>query len=166
MIAGHPDAAGCNIKQEDFETQVRNRNIIFRIPTPVFGAGLIEKITDTTILNNLNSNSPTKSELRDHRSRQPQRQRRHITRFGWKAQNPSLLVFSGEAYNVEMGITNEAFPIERDETAELSVRHDAQRRDHPRALPADRRTSPTSSASWRRPRRRPTAGASYSITAG
>src|SRR5215470_18899530 len=38
-------------------------------------------------------------------------------RFGWKAQNKSLLVFSGEAYNVEMGITNEAFQTERDETA-------------------------------------------------
>jgi CxxC motif-containing protein (DUF1111 family) len=39
-----------------------------------------------------------------------------VTRFGWKAQNISALVFSGEAYNVEMGITNENFQIERDET--------------------------------------------------
>jgi CxxC motif-containing protein (DUF1111 family) len=39
-----------------------------------------------------------------------------ITRFGWKAQNKSLLVFAGEAYNVEMGITNQMFPQERDET--------------------------------------------------
>jgi len=41
-----------------------------------------------------------------------------IARFGWKAQNKSLLLFSGEAYNVEMGITNELFQTERDETAE------------------------------------------------
>ena len=40
-----------------------------------------------------------------------------IARFGWKAQNKSLLVFSGEAYNVEMGITNELFMTERDENA-------------------------------------------------
>src|SRR5213079_1864646 len=40
-----------------------------------------------------------------------------IARFGWKAQNKSLLVFSGEAYNVEMGITNEMFPTEREERA-------------------------------------------------
>ena len=33
-----------------------------------------------------------------------------ITRFGWKAQNKSLGVFSGEAYNVEMGVTNENLP--------------------------------------------------------
>jgi CxxC motif-containing protein (DUF1111 family) len=117
VITGHPDAAGCNIRQEDFETQVRNRNIIFRIPTPVFGAGLIENLTDTTILNNLNSNSTSKRNLgisgRVNRNGNDGR----ISKFGWKAQNPSLLVFSGEAYNVEMGITNENFPIERDETA-------------------------------------------------
>src|SRR6267143_146675 len=39
-----------------------------------------------------------------------------ITRFGWKAQNKSLLLFAGEAYNVEMGVTNQLFPQERDET--------------------------------------------------
>jgi CxxC motif-containing protein (DUF1111 family) len=39
-----------------------------------------------------------------------------ITRFGWKAQNKSLAIFAGEAYNVEMGITNDVFPTRRDET--------------------------------------------------
>ena len=38
-----------------------------------------------------------------------------IARFGWKAQNQSLLLFSGEAYNVEMGITNELFQSEREQ---------------------------------------------------
>jgi len=38
-----------------------------------------------------------------------------VTRFGWKAQNKSLLLFAGEAYNVEMGITNEIFANEREE---------------------------------------------------
>jgi CxxC motif-containing protein (DUF1111 family) len=36
-----------------------------------------------------------------------------ISRFGWKAQNKSLETFAGEAYNVEMGISNELFPQER-----------------------------------------------------
>ncbi len=36
-----------------------------------------------------------------------------ITRFGWKAQNKSLMVFAGEAYNVEQGVSNEAFTNER-----------------------------------------------------
>ena len=41
-----------------------------------------------------------------------------MARFGWKAQNKSLLLFSGEAYNVEMGITNDLFMTERDEDPE------------------------------------------------
>jgi CxxC motif-containing protein (DUF1111 family) len=36
-----------------------------------------------------------------------------ITRFGWKAQNKSVEMFAGEAYNVELGVTNELFPEER-----------------------------------------------------
>jgi CxxC motif-containing protein (DUF1111 family) len=117
VITGHPDAAGCFIRQEDFERQVRNRNIIFRIPTPVFGAGLIEQVPDGVILANLGSLSSIKSALgisgRVNRSGNDGT----ITRFGWKAQNKSLAIFSGEAYNVEMGITSELFQQERDETA-------------------------------------------------
>lgn len=41
-----------------------------------------------------------------------------ITRFGWKAQNKSIMIFSGEAYNVEMGVTNDLFPQSTDETPE------------------------------------------------
>src|SRR6266446_923784 len=52
-IAGRQDApAGCAISQPNFSNTA---NMIFRIPTPVFGAGLIESITDTTIKNNLAS---------------------------------------------------------------------------------------------------------------
>jgi CxxC motif-containing protein (DUF1111 family) len=111
------NASGCTIAQENFATQVANQNIIFRIPTPVFGLGLIEEITDQTILNNIASQAAAKANRfitgRVNRNGNDGR----ITRFGWKAQNPSGLVFSGEAYNVEMGITNEAFQVERDETA-------------------------------------------------
>jgi len=38
-----------------------------------------------------------------------------ITRFGWKAQNKSPTIFAGEAYNVEMGVTNELFPNKRED---------------------------------------------------
>jgi CxxC motif-containing protein (DUF1111 family) len=40
-----------------------------------------------------------------------------ITRFGWKAQNKSLLIFATEAYNVEQGVSNEGFPNERSAVA-------------------------------------------------
>jgi CxxC motif-containing protein (DUF1111 family) len=122
VIAG---AAGvrsdCNIQQEDFERQVRNDNIIFRIPTPTFGAGLIEQITDSAILANLSASSSTKASLGISGRVNRNGNDGTITRFGWKAQNKSLLIFSSEAYNVEMGITNEAFQQERDETPGCQV---------------------------------------------
>ena len=116
VITGHPDTAGCNIRQEDFERQVRNRNIVFRIPSPTFGTGLIEQISESAILANLSASSSSKSALGISGRVNRNGNDGTITRFGWKAQNKSLLLFSGEAYNVEMGITNELFQQERDET--------------------------------------------------
>ena len=43
-IKGRTDAAGCNITQPDFNAASAQNNLIFRIPTPVFGGGLIEAI--------------------------------------------------------------------------------------------------------------------------
>jgi CxxC motif-containing protein (DUF1111 family) len=116
VIAGHRDADRCGIAQEDFERQVRNNNVVFRIPTPVFGAGLIEQIGDSTILGNLASNALSKRSLGISGRVNRNGNDGTIARFGWKAQNKSLLLFSGEAYNVEMGITSELFQQERDET--------------------------------------------------
>jgi CxxC motif-containing protein (DUF1111 family) len=116
VIGGHPDAGGCDIRQEDFERQIQSDNIVFRIPTPTFGAGLIEQIPERVILANLEANAFAKRSLGI--SGRPNRNGNDgtIARFGWKAQNKSLLLFSGEAYNVEMGITSELFQQERDET--------------------------------------------------
>lgn len=114
VITGRVDAPGCGIQQPDFGAAIRQDNVIFRVPTPVFGAGLVEAITDTSILKN--AANPHKSMFGI--SGQPNRSGNDgtITRFGWKAQNKSLLMFAGEAYNVEQGVTNELFPNERDET--------------------------------------------------
>ena len=63
VISGHPDAAGCNITQEDFAAQLSRNNVIFLIPTPVFGAGLIEMIPDKAILANQAANASAKQSL-------------------------------------------------------------------------------------------------------
>ena len=110
------DASGCDIKQENFLAQARNGNLIFRIPTPTFGAGLMEQISDGTILANQAADGYRKAALGIRGRANRNGNDGTITRFGWKAQNKSLVIFSGEAYNVEMGITNEAFQTERDET--------------------------------------------------
>ena len=49
-ISGRSDApAGCNLTQPDFPAQLSQNNVIFRIPTPTFGLGLIEAIPDKPI---------------------------------------------------------------------------------------------------------------------
>jgi len=116
-IAGRADAPGCALEQPDFDAQLALGNVIFRIPTPVFGAGLIEQIPDRVILANQASNAILKGALGISGRTNRNGNDGTIARFGWKAQNKSLLLFSGEAYNVEMGITNELFQTERDETA-------------------------------------------------
>jgi CxxC motif-containing protein (DUF1111 family) len=44
-----------------------------------------------------------------------------LGRFGWKAQNVSLQVFSAEAFAVEQGRTNLTVPNESDETPECQL---------------------------------------------
>jgi CxxC motif-containing protein (DUF1111 family) len=131
VITGRSDAMGCNIVPPDFlpagnpvSGQGGNPNIIFRIPTPMFGAELIESIPDSAILANMKANASMKAGLgiyghaNAHLSGNANTSANDgtITRFGWKAQNKSLIIFAGEAYNVEMGVTNQLFPQERDET--------------------------------------------------
>jgi len=128
-ISGRTGAEGCQLPQANFAAQIANRNISFRIPTPVFGAGLIEQIEDSTILANQAANANSKSALGIRGRPNVSVSGRTIsgnvnrngndgtiTRFGWKAQNVSLMIFSGEAYNVEMGITNEIFQNEREQS--------------------------------------------------
>lgn len=125
-IAGRSDAPGCTtavIQQPDFGPpgngltgQGGSANIIFRIPTPLFGAGLLEEIPDAAILANMSASAAEKRAMgiAGHPNRSGNDGT--ITRFGWKAQNKSILVFSAEAYDVEQGVTNVAFQTERDET--------------------------------------------------
>jgi len=58
VITGRSDApSGCQIMQEDFDAQNARGNVIFRIPTPAFGTGLMEAIPDGTIAGNLALNA-------------------------------------------------------------------------------------------------------------
>jgi CxxC motif-containing protein (DUF1111 family) len=114
-VSGREDAPGCDAVQEDFEAQVAADNIIFRIPTPMFGAGLIEIISDLAIDANRTASHADKAAFGISGRANRNLNDGTITRFGWKAQNNSLLLFAGEAYNVEMGITSDNFQTERDE---------------------------------------------------
>src|SRR6266481_7424139 len=113
---GAPGCTSAVLPPTDFETQYRKGNLSFRIPLQTFGLGLIEAIQDLTILNNSASTASLRGPLGIGGIPNRSGNDGTITRFGWKAQNKSLAIFSGEAYNVEMGVTNDVFPTARDET--------------------------------------------------
>jgi CxxC motif-containing protein (DUF1111 family) len=112
-ITGRTDAVGCSLAQPDFATAQSTDNVIFRTPTPLFGLGLVEATPDATLQANLAATATARAALKIGGVFNTSGNDGTITRFGWKAQNKSLLIFAGEAYNVEQGVTNENFPNER-----------------------------------------------------
>jgi CxxC motif-containing protein (DUF1111 family) len=105
----------CALTQPNFAAQYAAGNVSFRIPLQMMGLGLIESIQDQALLANFNSTASARAALgiAGHPNRSANDNT--ITRFGWKAQNKSITMFAGEAYNVEMGITNELFPTATEE---------------------------------------------------
>jgi CxxC motif-containing protein (DUF1111 family) len=81
-----------------------------RITTPTYGDGLIDAIPDWEIMANFFLPKP------DHVAgilslvTEPGSSQVRVGRFGWKAQHASLLAFSADALNNEMGITNRLYP--------------------------------------------------------
>jgi hypothetical protein len=110
VITGRSDAAGCNIQQPDFAAALRSHNVIFRIPSPMFGDGLVEAVSDSTLEAALAADAYRKRALgisgRFNRSPRDNT----ITRFGWKAQDKSMLIFAGEAYNKNKASPTNCFP--------------------------------------------------------
>jgi CxxC motif-containing protein (DUF1111 family) len=126
-IVGRSDigAPGCTnsvLPPTDFETQFGNGNLSFRIPLQTFGLGVIEAIQDLTILNNSAATAALRAPLGIGGMPNRSGNDGTVTRFGWKAQNKSLAIFAGEAYNVEMGVTNDVFPTRTDETPACAYR--------------------------------------------
>jgi CxxC motif-containing protein (DUF1111 family) len=106
-IAGRTDAPGCDEAQPDFDVAVEQNNLIFRIPTPLFGLGLGEDTPNATLEANLPSNQSQQAALGIGGVLNTSANDGTVTRFGWKAQNKSLLVFVDGAYNAEQGVSNE-----------------------------------------------------------
>ena len=110
-----PTIPNCALTQPDFAGQDRAGNLAFRIPLQMTGLGLIESIQDREIVAQHDATASLRAALgiTGHPNRSGNDGT--ITRFGWKAQNKSMTMFAGEAYNVEMGITNEVFPTATEE---------------------------------------------------
>jgi mono/diheme cytochrome c family protein len=83
-----------------------------RNSTPIFGLGLIEAIPDSTIIANARWYGNDQIGGRVGWVTDLVTRVKRVGRFGWKAQHATLLAFSADAYQNEMGITNKHFPVE------------------------------------------------------
>jgi CxxC motif-containing protein (DUF1111 family) len=83
-----------------------------RLSTPLFGAGLIEAVPDAEIL--LSALRPQPDGVRGRAAliTDAASGKTRVGRFGWKAQQATLLSFAGDAYLNEMGVTSRLFPKE------------------------------------------------------
>jgi CxxC motif-containing protein (DUF1111 family) len=119
-ITGRSDAAGCNTPQPDFAAELAAHNVGLRIPLQLFGDGLVEMIRDQAILNQqaYECSNPLRGAgiTGICGATNPSGNTGTLDRFGWKDQNPTLMLFAFEASDVELGVTNETFPNERNET--------------------------------------------------
>ncbi len=114
-ITTDPTIPSCSIVQPNFAAQQAAGNLSFRIPLQMLGLGLIDSIQDQEILAHFNATATQRAalDIGGHPNRSGNDNT--ITRFGWKAQNKSITMFAAEAYNVEMGVTNELFPTATEE---------------------------------------------------
>jgi CxxC motif-containing protein (DUF1111 family) len=85
-----------------------------RISIPLFGAGLIEAIPDETLLALQDPDDRNGDGIRGRAAvvDDPATGTRRVGRFGWKAQQATLLAFAADAYINEMGISNDLFRSE------------------------------------------------------
>src|SRR5215472_669099 len=116
-IQGRSDAPGCVFPQPNFAAQLSANNVIFRIPPPTFGDGLVEMVSDSNLQSAVAGQAQQNASLGITGQFNRSGNTGNITRFGWKAQNASMMMFAGEAYNVEEGVTNDVFPNKRNQSA-------------------------------------------------
>ncbi|MEE2775690.1 MAG: di-heme oxidoredictase family protein [Acidobacteriota bacterium] len=80
----------------------------------LFGLGLVEAVPDSTFLAMADPSDRDGDGIsgRARRVFDPATRRSRVGKFGWKAQQATLMAFGAEAYRDEMGITNDLFPEE------------------------------------------------------
>jgi len=78
----------------------------FRVSLSTIGDGFIEAISNTTLQNNVAAQPAAQRGTLSNVAVVEANNALRVGRFGWKAQQASLLSFAGDAYLNEMGITN------------------------------------------------------------
>ncbi|HEV2426248.1 MAG TPA: di-heme oxidoredictase family protein [Terriglobia bacterium] len=111
-ITGRTDAKGCNLGQPTFSAN----NIAYRQPLGTFGDGLIEIIENITILNQAGAECASQSQTGVCGIASIDEHTGDVNRLGWKGQWRGLIMAAAEEMNVELGVTNEYFPAEVNQT--------------------------------------------------
>ncbi len=110
------------IDPSGLERVPREANLVaHRQSTPLFGLGLIEAIPDATILQGIQATPVDGVKGRASMVSDVATGKSLVGRFGWKAQQATLLSFAGDAYVNEMGITNRLFPTENAPNGNLEL---------------------------------------------
>lgn len=93
-----------------------------RLPSPVFGLGLLEAIPEDTIVGLSDPDDRNQDGIsgRPNRVWDVVKQAEVLGRFGWKANNPDLLQQTASAYVNDMGVTSPLFP-ETDGSSEVDA---------------------------------------------
>ena len=88
-----------------------------RVAAPVFGLGLLEAVSESDILSRVDPNDRNEDGIKGQANYvwDVLKQKKVLGRFGWKANQPSILQQVAAAYNGDMGITNALFPKESSE---------------------------------------------------
>ncbi len=81
-----------------------------RLTTPLYGAGLVEAIPDAAIEALAAAKKPAGIAGRAALVLDVASNTTRVGRFGWKAQQATILSFTGDAFDNEIGVTNALFP--------------------------------------------------------
>lgn len=89
-------------------------SVAMRKSLQLFGLGLVEAVPDAVLIALADPKDRDGDGVRGRAARviDIESGDSRVGRFGWKAQQATLMAFGAEAYRDEMGITNELFPLE------------------------------------------------------
>lgn len=85
-----------------------------RLASPIYGVGLLEAISDETIMALADENDLDNDGISGRPNLVWNKYSSSITigRFGWKSSNPTVIQQSADAFHQDMGVTSTVFPLE------------------------------------------------------
>lgn len=100
-----------------YTTMPANALLSPRVAAPIFGLGLLEAVSDADILKRTDPNDADNDGIKGQANYvwDVNLNKKVLGRFGWKANQPSILQQVAAAYNGDMGITSFLFPRESSE---------------------------------------------------